>query len=57
MEKSWRSVAAHELLFVDPAQNKIMVAPYAVVGDSFRVDKAKVWSPTTLTLRGVNGTD
>ena len=25
-----------------------MVAPYAVVGDSFRADKPQVWSPTSI---------
>ena len=31
-----------------------MVAPYAVVGDSFRADKPRLWSPTP--IRG-NGSD
>jgi len=40
------SATTHELLFVDPAQNIVMAAPYAVVGDSFQVDKPHPWSPT-----------
>ncbi len=47
------STAAHELLFVDPAQHKVMVASYAVVGDSFRADKPKLWSP--LSQRDLGG--
>ena len=42
------SVATHELLFVDPAHHKVMVAPYAVVGDSFRADRPQLWSPTSV---------
>lgn len=45
------SAAAHELLYVDPTQNKIMMASYTVVGDAFRAEKPQVWSPTSLTLR------
>ena len=48
------SATAHELLYVDQAQNKVMVAPYAVVGDSFNADKPQVWSPTSLTNLGAN---
>ena len=40
---SW-SATAHELLFVN--QGKVMAAPYAVVGDSFRAEKPQIWSPT-----------
>ena len=38
------SATALELLFL--SQGKVMVAPYTVVGDSFRADKPQVWSPT-----------
>jgi serine/threonine-protein kinase len=38
------SATTRELLFVDPAQHKVMVASYAVVGDSFRADKPQLWS-------------
>lgn len=37
------SAAAHELLFV--SRGKVMFAPYAVVGDSFRAEKPQIWSP------------
>ncbi len=40
------SATTHELLFVDPVQNKVMAASYTVVGDSFRADKPHAWSPT-----------
>ena len=33
----------HELFYQTP-DNRIMVAPYAVEGDSFRADKPKLWS-------------
>jgi Tol biopolymer transport system component len=48
------SATANELLFVNQAQNKVMVAPYAVVGDAFDVGKPQVWSPTSLTNLGAN---
>jgi Tol biopolymer transport system component len=48
------SATAHELLFVNQTQNKVMVAPYAVAGDSFRPDTPHVWSPTSLTNLGAN---
>ena len=38
------SPTARELLFVN--QGKVMFAPYSVVGDSFRAEKPKLWSPT-----------
>jgi serine/threonine-protein kinase len=38
------SATAHELLF--SSQGKVMFAPYSVVGDSFRADAPKPWSPT-----------
>jgi hypothetical protein len=41
------STTAHELLFATLA-GKVMVAPYAVVGDSFRADKRQIWSPTSI---------
>jgi len=37
------SKTAHELLFLN--QGKVMFASYSVVGDSFRVDAPKIWSP------------
>jgi serine/threonine protein kinase len=40
------SATAHELLFGSLLNSKVMFAPYAVVGDSFRADKPQVWSPT-----------
>jgi serine/threonine-protein kinase len=44
------STTAHELLFSTNAGNagKMMVAPYAVVGDSFRADTPQIWSPTSI---------
>ncbi len=41
------SPTAHQLLFVMNSQNKVMFAPYDVVGDSFRAEKPQMWSPTT----------
>ncbi len=38
------STASHELLFM--GQGKVMSAPYAAVGDSFRPDTPQMWSPT-----------
>jgi serine/threonine protein kinase/Tol biopolymer transport system component len=49
------STAAHELLFATPIQARVMFAPYAVAGDSFRADKPQVWSPTGIRLTGFNG--
>ena len=48
------SPTAHELLFVNQTQNRVMVASYAVAGDSFRADTPHVWSPTSLTNLGAN---
>ena len=43
------SAITHELLFRLPAgQGRIMAAPYAVIGDSFRPDTPQVWSPTSI---------
>ena len=42
------SATAHELLFLNPIQNTIMAAPYAVVVDSFRADTPQIWSPTSI---------
>jgi eukaryotic-like serine/threonine-protein kinase len=43
------STTTHELLFLNPSLNlKVMFAPYAVVGDSFRADKPQTWSPTSV---------
>lgn len=41
------STTTHELLFLSN-QDKVMFAPYAVVGDSFRADRPQVWSPTVI---------
>ena len=38
------SRSANELLFL--TQGKVMVAPYAVSGDSFRRDKPQLWTQT-----------
>jgi serine/threonine-protein kinase len=46
------SATAHELLFV--SQGKVMFAPYAVVGDSFRAEKPQIWSPTGFVGLGSN---
>jgi serine/threonine-protein kinase len=46
------SATARELLFTN--QTKVMFAPYAVVGDSFRADKPQVWSPTSFRGLGNN---
>jgi serine/threonine-protein kinase len=43
------SPTSRELLFVQLPN--VMVAPYDVVGDSFRADKPRLWSPTG--IRGV----
>jgi Tol biopolymer transport system component len=45
------SRTAHELLFTD-AGGKIVFAPYTVVGDSFRADKAQLWTSTRLVGLG-----
>ena len=43
------SATTHELLFRLPqASGPLMTAPYAVVGESFRADTPRVWSPTIL---------
>ena len=43
------SAITHELTFRPPAgQGRIMAAPYAVVGESFRADAPQVWSPTNI---------
>ena len=46
------SASAHEILFVSPAENKVMVATYTVLADSFHADKPQVWSPTSPARRG-----
>jgi hypothetical protein len=43
------SPVSRELLFVKFPN--VMFAPYDVVGDSFRIDKPQIWSPTG--IRGV----
>jgi eukaryotic-like serine/threonine-protein kinase len=44
------SATAPELLFLN--QDRIMAAPYAVVGNSFRADTPQVWSPAN--IRGLS---
>jgi len=46
------STTSHELLFIT-VSGKVMVAPYAVVGDSFRADTPRIWSPTSIRAPGV----
>jgi len=45
------SRARHELLFVSAVDLRIMSAPYAVEGDSFRAEKPQFWSPGLLAPR------
>jgi hypothetical protein len=47
------STTTHDLLFLTGSfigrlEGKVMVAPYAVVGDSFRADTPQIWSPTSV---------
>ena len=44
------SATANELLFL--SENKVMFAPFAVVGDSFRADTPQLWSPTSIRTLG-----
>jgi len=46
------SATTPELLFV--SQGKVMVARYAVAGDSFGADMPQVWSPTSVRSLGPN---
>ncbi len=46
------SATAHELLFV--SQGKVMAAPYAVAGDSFRAEKPQIWSPADFRSLGAS---
>ena len=39
------------LLFLNPSR-KVMVAPYAIEGNSFHADKPQLWSPTSLITAG-----
>jgi serine/threonine-protein kinase len=48
------STTSHELLFLAASRSKVMVAPYAIVGDSFRADKPQIWSPTSIVPLGSN---
>ena len=41
------TVTTHELLFWS---GPLQVAPYAVVGDAFRAEKPRVWSPTIFPM-------
>jgi serine/threonine-protein kinase len=45
------SRSANELLFVSPV-GKISFAPYSVIGDSFRADKAQAWTSTLIKIIG-----
>ena len=45
------SATARELLFL--SGQKMMFAPYEVVGDSFRVGKPQIWSPTSIRGLGL----
>jgi hypothetical protein len=36
------------------SQSKVMFAPYSVVGDSFRADAPRPWSPTAHRMLGVS---
>jgi len=47
------STTAPELLFLNLSL-KLMFAPYAIAGNSFRADKPQLWSPTSLTPAGIN---
>jgi serine/threonine-protein kinase len=43
------SATTRELLFVHQPTGRIMVAPYTVVGDSFRPDKPREWTSARIT--------
>jgi serine/threonine-protein kinase len=43
-------------LFYQTLESTLMVAPYAVEGDSFRAEKPRQWSPGLVPTRGVNRT-
>jgi len=47
------STTSHELLFLAASRSKVMVTPYAIVGDSFRADKPQSWSPTIIVPFGL----
>jgi serine/threonine-protein kinase len=50
------SATTHELLFRLPVgQGKIMVAPYTVIGESFRADTPQLWSSTN--FQGASATN
>ena len=49
------SAPRRELLF--KSGTKVMVASYAIVGDSFQADKPQLWSPTSVVDRGSNPYD
>ena len=44
-----------ELLFINSAENKVMFAPYAVAGESFKADTPRMWSPTLYQPLAGNG--
>ena len=41
----WSSKKSNELLYLHAPSSRIMAVPYSVVGDSFRPEKPRVWSP------------
>ena len=47
------SKTSNELFYLN--QGKVMVVPYTVVGNSFRADKPRVWSPTGYVPLNVMG--
>jgi serine/threonine-protein kinase len=47
----WSTITS-ELLFLT-LQGKVMSAPYAVVGDSFRADTPQIWSPVAVQGAGI----
>jgi Tol biopolymer transport system component len=46
------SATANELVFL--SQGKVMFAPFAVVGDSFRADAPRLWSATSIRTLATN---
>ncbi len=39
------SATTHELFWADPAQGRVMFAPFSVAGDAFCPGKPQLWSP------------
>jgi Tol biopolymer transport system component len=46
------SATTHELLWFDPAQGKVMFAPFSIAGDAFVPSKPQLWSPMDLVWGG-----